>query len=546
MMTEVRIQRPWDNWYWETANTAGEPSGTATVTPELCADQLVARMPQAVYDKAVADGALSWNLYAMSWSDQSPVPVEAQLVGTRRIRAVTDVAGDPAVAYADGSWIAVTPQRMFTVESAALPTRDNRVNYSAAPRHRNGAVIGERMILVGNPADLASIQWTSKLPAESTNFTPSKGGGSKTLTSGNLNTPADVALWQNPQSADTITILCTGDDGESVAWYMAPAEVTQGQSGSTAVMGFEQVTNTPGTAAPYASQVMNNALYRPLDHGLMKSTANNYNLAHKLVSDKIENLWKDLRGKELIVTAQLENRLYLLVHNPLGELLQPGCRGNELWVFDVAAESGTWSRFLIQANSLKVITLGARVRLAVLGPQGISYLDPEHRLDDHVTALGEVQARPIPWFFETNTQGANRAHDAWAHLQQVQVMTGDFQGTMRYGVRGHSINGTHVHVEKVFADTTRIEDEVPTWDVDDMLLVRRDMKEWVFFAGSLPDEPGTGMVGAVQYRYTPVSVNVGYEYGSVESFEYGRNVSAGPDVYAANGIPTPMVDYSRP
>jgi hypothetical protein len=49
-------------------------------------------------------------------------------------------------------------------------------------------------------------------------------------------------------------------------------------------------------------------------------------------------------------------------------------------------------------------------------------------------------------------------------------------------------------------------------------------------------------VNYVQYRYTPVSVNVGYEYGSVETFEYGSN----PQGYSENGIPIPFTDFSRP
>jgi hypothetical protein len=546
MMTEIRIQRPWANWIWETANAAGEPSGTANADPDLACDQLVAQLPRAVFDQAMADGALRWNLYAMSWSDQNPVPVEAVLLGSRELRSSIDVFADAAISYDTGGWIAATPARRVTMDTAILPTALNRFNYSRAPRHRNGAVIAERMILVGNPDELASIQWTSNRPAESTNFTPSKGGGSKTLTSGNLNVPTDVALWQNPQSADSITILCTGDDGESVAYYMAPAEVGQGQSGVMQVMGFEQVTSTPGTSSPYSAQVINNSLIRPLDHGLLKSTANNYNLNHMMLSDDIENMWKSLSSKNRIVAMQLEGRLYVLVHNPFGETLRQGCRGNEIWVYDTASKSGSWSRYLIQASSLKTFTLGSRVRLGIIAPEGLHYLDQDYRIDDYVAAGRQVLTRPIPWLVETNTQGANRAHDAWAHVQQLVISLGDFRGRIRYGLRGHTIDGKPVKIEKEFSDTARILDGTLTWDVDDMLLVRRDMKEWFFFASSVPDEHGWGQINAVQYRYTPVSVNVGYEYGSIETYEYGVNVAAGPDVYAANGIPTPMVDFSRP
>jgi hypothetical protein len=82
--------------------------------------------------------------------------------------------------------------------------------------------------------------------------------------------------------------------------------------------------------------------------------------------------------------------------------------------------------------------------------------------------------------------------------------------------------------------------------VDDVLQIRRDLKEWYFFASSVDGVEGVGSVNYVQYRYTPVSVNVGYEYGSIETFEYGANVTEGANGYAANGVPRPMMDYSRP
>ncbi len=61
----------------------------------------------------------------------------------------------------------------------------------------------------------------------------------------------------------------------------------------------------------------------------------------------------------------------------------------------------------------------------------------------------------------------------------------------------------------------------------------------------LEDEDGTGALAVVQYRYTPASVNVGTEFGSVETFEYGRNVEDGPDGYSLNGIPRSYVDMRR-
>ena len=73
------------------------------------------------------------------------------------------------------------------------------------------------------------------------------------------------------------------------------------------------------------------------------------------------------------------------------------------------------------------------------------------------------------------------------------------------------------------------------------------LKEWFFYCGNVEGKPGSGHINLVQYRYTPVSVNVGYEYGSVETFEYGRNVAQGADGYSQSGVPRPVQNfpYSR-
>lgn len=174
----------------------------------------------------------------------------------------------------------------------------------------------------------------------------------------------------------------------------------------------------------------------------------------------------------------------------------------------------------------------------------------------------EVESRPIPWKFETNTQGANRAHDAWCHLQQVQVTVGSWLGKMKYGVRGIDLNGFMVDVWKVVGDPRHIFDSGYEWSFHDRLRIARDLQEWVFYAEALledgtavgpeyilgrNDELGSGLIAVVQYRYTPVSVNVGTEFGTVESFEYGRGVMDGvPDRYSNNGIPLPYIDMQRP
>ncbi len=176
----------------------------------------------------------------------------------------------------------------------------------------------------------------------------------------------------------------------------------------------------------------------------------------------------------------------------------------------------------------------------------------------------EVTSQPIPWKFETNTQGANRAHDAWCHLQQVQVTFGSWLGTARYGVRGKDVNGFDVDISKLFTDDRHIFDTGYEWSIHDRLRIARDMMEWAFYAESVFDNPngtedfipglqewpsegvaGTGLFAVIQYRYTPASVNVGTEFGSVETFDYAENVANGPNGYAINGAPTPYVDYRR-
>jgi len=533
-ITETRVMRPWSNWLWQKPGATGEPDGGETVTADLCADQLAATIPAAVYNQALVDGAIKWNLYAMAWSDQDPVPVEAALVKS------VDMRGAPL--HKDAGWINITPLRSIGINNAPLPTKSNRENYSDPPRSRTGLVAGDRLIVLGDPRDLATIRWTSNRPGEYTNFTSTRGGGRKTLTTGNLHIPADVVLWQNPQSVDTLAILCMGSDGRSISYYMMPASINA-QSGSAAIMSFEETTSTPGTLSPYGNQVLNNALFRPLDRALLKSTANNYNINHKTQTDKIANMWQRLWSKNWIMSAQLDNRLYYLVHNPLGETLEPGCKGNEIWVYDISGgESGHWSRFLIQGNALRVFNVGPSEVLGVTRPDGLYYLDVTSRVDDYVADELDVLQRPIPWRFETNTQGANRAHDAWAHVQQLGIQLGNFLGTMRYGMRGFDLNGFQLTFEKEFTAVGVDENDGYTWDVEDVLLVRRDMKEWFLFGSSVDGAEGHGSVGFAQYRYTPVSVNVGYEFGSVETFEYGAN----PEGYSLNGIPLTYMDYTRP
>jgi hypothetical protein len=539
-ITIRRTQRDWSSWIWETPNAATEPSGTSTNNPKACADQLVAIMPQDVWDEAVAEGATSWSLYMFSWSDQDAVPVTALKVGSRNI--------EPDSTYDLAGWIRVTPDMSGATDIASIPSPTTLYNYSNPSHGGNGLVAADRMILVYDPTSPAVIRWSSNQVGEYTNFTANKGGGYKTLTSGNLYVPAAVVLWQNPQSADTLCILCLGTDGKSASYYMAPATVSA-QSESVNVMGFEETTATPGTTSPYGVEIFNNSLYHPLDDQLMKSTASNYNINHKSQTDLIRNMWEKLRTKEWIMSSQHDGRLYFIVNNPEGEPVETNCKGNEIWVYDATAKTGTWSRYLIHAHAIRKIEFGGQIYMSVIRPDGVYYLDPSYGLDDYVAEDLAVESRAIPWSLETNTQGANRAHDAWAHLQLVSINLGYWQGRLKFGIRGVDINGRDLDISKISRDED--DPSALAWDIEEILQVRRDMKEWFFYAESVVDdagatEPSYGQLSLVQYRYTPSSVNTGYESGSVETFEYGRDLARAESTTTANGVPLPLADSRRP
>jgi hypothetical protein len=547
-ITMVKAQRGWSQWRFFAPDGSGNPTTTSVTDPKMAMDQFVAILPTDVFGNAISQGARRWNLYMFTWSDQDAVPPEGLLIGSRTLIPTDD---EPTVAYATHGWIQNTAAIDVGTASAPLPTKDNRFNYSDPSNASQGLVAGDRLILVNDRENGALIRWSSNQVGEYTNFTPSKGGGFKTLTSGNLYIPAAVKLWQNPQSVDTITILCAGVDGYSTSYYMAPAAVS-GQSDSTTIMGFEETTATPGTVSPYGVEVLNNTLVHPLDTELMKSTAANYNINHMPLTDEISNKWLELLTKENIVSSQHDNRLYYLVVNPDNTSeqsatdLENGCNGNEVWVYDGAKDQGSWSRWLVGGIALSKLQVGDKLYMAITRPEGIFVFD-DLKITDDVSASGATVQRTIKWLVETNTQGANRAHDAWAHLQQVSPVFGNWRGSMRYGVRGIDMHGKKVDVSKVYhrpVDNDLASRPMP-FDIEDMLLVRRDMKEWFFYAESVDELPSYGRISLVGYRYTPVSVNVGGEFGSVETFEYGRT-SVGALTNTVNGVPLPFIDTRRP
>lgn len=538
----MKAQRGWSQWRFLAPDSLGNPSTTPVTDPAMAMDQIVVTIPQAVFDTALGQGAIKWNLYLATWSDTDTVPPEGVIVGTRSLVG-------PGVTWATSGWIANTAAVDVGSNTSPLPTAENRYNYSDPSSASQGLVAGDRLILVNDKENGALIRWSSNQVGEYTNFTPSRGGGLKTLTSGNLLIPAAVKLWQNPQSVDTITILCTGVDGYSTSYYMAPATVN-GQSDSTQIMGFEETTATPGTVSPYGTEVLNNMLYHPLDTELMKSSAANYNINHATMTDDIANKWLELVQKDNIVSTQHDNRLYYIVNNPDGVEVPPGCNGNEIWVLDAGKDQGSWSRWLIPAISLSKLEVAGKLYVAVARPESIFVLD-DLKITDDTSGSGSTIQTSIPWHMETNTQGANKAHDAWCRLQQLNVTFGNWRGTVRYGVKGWDMNGKPVTVSKIYKRP--LVDDLATrplpFDINDFLLVRKDMMEWMFFAESVVEDgevaASYGRISYVQYRYAPVSVNVGYEYGSVETFEYGRS-SIGAVSNTDNGVPQSYIDTRRP
>lgn len=485
---------------------------------------------------ALAAGATGYNVYYAEWASGAVAPVEAILVGANKTAATFDIT------------LAALSSAM---DSRILPN-PNDINTARAPICGNGLVAADRLILVQDAGNSARIRWTSNEAGFYGSNDLAHGGGYKTLTHGELQIPAAVALWQNPQSVDTLTILNEGVDSYSSSYYMSPAVITS-QSETTQVMGFEQCNGTPGTVAPFGVKAYNNGLYHPLDDQLMKSTANNYNVSHKSMTELIRDRWQLLRNKHKIHVEEFDGRLYYVVDNPDGIDVPAGCRGNEIWVLDAMNASdggGAWSRFLIPAYELKKVELNGRIYMGVVCPETIYYLDELAYMDEHEGVDADTA---IPWFFQTNTQGVNRAHDQDARLQQVSPTVGNFFGTMRYGVSAWNIHGKPVDINKVYRQPVLVdfsENPLP-WDHIDNLQVREDIMEFYFNAGSVEDkngvvQPSYGQISNVQYRFMLQSKNIGYERGSVQTEEYRNAGSIWQRRTAINGIPIPEIDPRRP
>lgn len=522
MIDTIKVQRRWTAW---------------RVDPSLDTkshDQIGVFMLEDVFNAAKAQGALSWNLYYLTWGPQDAVPVEGILLKTIPMEGKT---------YQQAGWATHTPLLQGVDAVKPLPSINRLDNFTEPSTAGQGLVAGDRMVLVYDALNAARIKWSSNLQGDYLNFSASKGGGYKTLTTGNLFTPAAVKLWQNPQSVDTLVVLCKGLDGYGAAYYMNPSSKVNAQNQSVNIMGFEETTATPGTVSPYGCEVLNNALYHPLENSLMKSTAANYNINHLLMTDKIANVWSQvpLADKEKIVSAQMDSTLYYLVQSKLGRIDSPNSNGNQIWLCDTG-NSGVWSCWDVAGTALRKLELHGLLYMGITSGRNIYVFDPEQDHDD-VWEDGAWTTVGIPWEVATNTQGANRAHDAWALLQQLTVTFGNFTGECVYGIRGKDVNGMPVEISKHYASPERSHDPLVRYDMEDHLQVRRIMKEWEFFWSSAPRPKNRsyGAVNFVQYRYTPASVNNGYEFGSVETFEYGSR-----DLMYSNGVPVPQADTSTP
>lgn len=533
-ITVVRAQRAYGAWQ-------GDPSADWKAP-----DQLVVSPPAEMQALAKTEGARGWNLYMLSWTDQSNVPVEGRLIKTT---PYYEEGTDTLIPQYISGWAAHTPYLQHLNKLMLLPAEETRENFTAPIKASNGLVAGDRLVLVNDADNYARIHWSGNQQGEYLNFTPATGGGYKTLTSGNTQVPVAVELWQNPQSVDTITILCAGMHGDSTAYYMNVNSATTTQSQATVIVGFEETTSTQGTVSPYGTEVLNNVLYRPVENNIIKSTASNYNINHKPIADPIVNVWQQipLKDKRRVISETMDTHLYYLVRSPKGTSPAGDFNGNQIWTCDISKEN-LWSCWDIVANSIQKMEFQGLLYMSVSIGNQLFVLDPEYDHDDvwvvdgDSPQTGHWEERGIPWEAVTNTQGANRAHDAWAHLQQVNVTFGNFTGECVYGIRGRDRHGQLVEVEKHYVAPTG-RDPLERFDTEDFLLVKRDLKEWEFFwrSAQRPKNRSHGSISFIQYRYTPVSVNVGYEYGEVETFEYGNRTQN-----TFNAVPLPFADTSRP
>ena len=551
-ITEVRTQRPWSQWRMIRPrlpdgnlpdDTSGLPTKSQTALPHRAMDQLVVQVPPDIWDDAITAGAIRLNVYMITWSDDTVKPAVATLIGRR------DLPKDPDRML--HGWISHTPAAYANGHTFPLPTSSNRVDYSAAPTATQGIVAGDRLILVNDRS--GRILWSGNTPNEYLNFTPNRGGGQKTLSAGNLSIPTDIQLWQNPQSVDTLTILCTGIDGNHRSYYMAPAEVSGG-SDNTVIMGFEETTAAPGSIAPYGCEVLNNALYRPTEMGLIKSTASNYVITHTGQTDDISNNWKRLLNKKKIGSETFDGCLYYLVYNPASPAPRSGNRGNEVWVLRPSKEGSSWSRWTVQGISLRKVEYNDQLYLGLLTDRGLMIFDPSSFVDDVRPLGGTLTTQPIPWSFETNLLGANSRRDAAVDLRKATLHLGDWIGSMEWGIRGMDLHGRVLDRKKVYHaiqatpanSNGRVSPGQDLGDTRDELQAEGAFIEWTLYANNIDGVNSYGQIDMARFMFSQLTTNFGYNLGALDTFEYQRNAVSGNNNYTQNGIPRPRQDTRRP
>jgi len=161
-------------------------------------------------------------------------------------------------------------------------------------------------------------------------------------------------------------------------------------------------------------------------------------------------------------------------------------------------------------------------------------------------------------------------------VQQAQVHVGDWLGGFEWGIRGFDVHQQYVEKKKIShapqsmagigVTTGVVTGSVDLGDATDALLIQRDFVEWTFFAQSTPaveqglrsGEPFSvenpdpwfffGQIDFVQFLSAPASMNIGYETGSIETFEYQRNALNGTypgTELTRNGLAMPL-DTRRP
>ena len=503
----IKVQRTYNTWQ----------TGGADASQLKSPDQIVVRIPRGAWLEAQSHGALGYSVYMLSWTDEGIRPAEGVLV-----------ASNPMESSYERHWVQHTALMSQAFESLPIPGKHNRINYTTPPKATQGMVVGDRVVVVRDPAHPGRIQWSSNALGEYLNFSASKGGGYKTLASGNLQVPSDVVLWTNPQSVDTPVVMCDGINGQSTAYYINFNSEVSGQTAAQTFVGFEETTATPGTVSPRGVEVLRHALYHPLDSELMKTTAANFNIHHSSMTDDIATEWKRLAHKEVIASGQLDGVLYYAVRTSTpSTVFSTSYDRYEVWACDTLND-GVWVRWHLTALSFHLVRVYGRLYMGVVHPRGLYILDPEaarDAIDSGSTSGAPATNVEIPWEVRTNLMGASKSHDAWAHVRQAEVSLGRFKGMVEWGLDGVDVYGRPFHAEKLTIAPNVSREPIPA-DMTDYLHVGHIAREWTFFARGKSGQAGfEGELNRVMFRMTSASVNVGYQYGSVESFEYGRHVA---------------------